>query len=172
VKDENEIFYLVWCIISQPMDIYIVFLYLFSFRCCREISFQLVRKKEFFFSPSLSYISHWFSFDVDKQWWPIQGCQISWISQESPDFEIFLLAENLLISGADFRYFLLILVLFPDYLSASLLSTIWWNISWVNKKVYNNSTKITRGYWDLFSNGIYLFVTDLFPFLKERVIGF
>jgi len=87
-----------------------------------------------------------------KQWKKSidQGCQISWISQESPGFEIFLLAENLLISGADFRYFLLILVLFPDYLSASLLSTIWWNISWVNKKVYNNSTKITRGYQDLF----------------------
>jgi len=51
-----------------------------------------------------------------KQWKKSidQGCQISWISQESPGFEIFLLAENLLISGADFRYFLLILVLFPD----------------------------------------------------------
>ena len=53
----------------------------------------------------------------------IQGWQISWISQESPGFEIFLLTENLLISGADFRYFLLILILFPDY-----FSTIWWNI--------------------------------------------
>jgi len=58
-----------------------------------------------------------------------QGCQISWISQESPGFENFLLAKNLLISGADFRYFLLILIFFPDYLSATPLSTIRWKLS-------------------------------------------
>ena len=111
----------------------------------------------------------WISHNISSS----QGCQISWISQESPGFEIVLLGENLLISGADFLCFLLILILFPDYLSVSLLSTIWWNISWVNKKVYNNSTKITRGYrdlffLDLFSNGIYLFVTDLFIVSRFR----
>jgi len=42
----------------------------------------------------------------------------------SPELASSLLAENLLISAADFRYFLLILTVFRDYLSASLLSVI------------------------------------------------